>query len=60
MTYDQSDDLATRVVDLYVNQGRSIRQIAAEVERSFGWTRQTLLNNGVTLRPRGWHHTPNG
>lgn len=34
-------------------RGASIREIAAELGRSYGWTNAALHEAGVTLRPRG-------
>lgn len=44
--------LAWKLADKY-RQGASIRTIAEEVGRSFGFVRTLLREAGATIRPRG-------
>lgn len=41
-----------RAAALY-NQGRSIREVGAELGLSYGGTRDLIRQSGTTLRPRG-------
>jgi hypothetical protein len=45
--------LQTRVADMYLKDGMSIRAIADEVGRSYGATHRLLVDAGVAFRPRG-------
>ncbi len=47
------DDLRARVVRAYAIDGLPIRTIAADIGRSFGMTRNLLVEAGISFRPRG-------
>ncbi|MEV4749092.1 helix-turn-helix domain-containing protein [Streptosporangium sp. NPDC049248] len=53
-TDEQLHQLRTNIVRLYGN-GKSIRTVADEVSRSYGYVRKILVDARVTLRPRGGH-----
>ncbi|MDP9843236.1 helix-turn-helix domain-containing protein [Streptosporangium lutulentum] len=44
--------LHAEIVRLY-GEGNSIRAVAKDVERSYGYVYKTLTEAGVALRPRG-------
>lgn len=45
------------VKELYVQQGKPIRKIAAELDRSYGLVHRMLKDElGVQMRPRGGQH----
>lgn len=46
--------LVSSVVAAYI-AGRSIRTLAAELGRSYGFVHRLLADSGVALRPRGGH-----
>lgn len=46
------DSLASELSTKYKN-GASIRELAAETGRSYGFVHRLLVENGVTLRGRG-------
>ena len=46
------ESLATELAEKY-RGGASIRDLAAEVGRSYGFVHRLLLEHGVTLRGRG-------
>lgn len=46
--------LVSSLVAAYI-AGRSIRALAAELGRSYGFVHRLLAESGVALRPRGGH-----
>lgn len=46
--------LVSSLVAAYI-AGRSIRALAAELGRSYGFVHRLLADSGVALRPRGGH-----
>lgn len=50
---DERASLRTTLVDQYVNDGLSIRQLALNWGRSYGFIHRMLIEAGVTLRSRG-------
>lgn len=51
----ERDRIATRLRQRYLT-GATIRELAGESGRSFGWIRTLLLESGVQLRTRGGDH----
>ncbi|MBB6036905.1 helix-turn-helix domain-containing protein [Phytomonospora endophytica] len=49
--------LVSSLVAAYI-AGRSIRALAAELGRSYGFVHRLLADSGVALRPRGGHRLP--
>lgn len=49
---DARDKLASELSQKYSN-GMSIRELAAETGRSYGFVHRLLVESGVTLRGRG-------
>ncbi|GAB2812619.1 helix-turn-helix domain-containing protein [Actinocorallia aurea] len=49
---DQREELARTAVEQYA-AGRSIRALAAELGRSYGFIHKLLVESGVELRGRG-------
>jgi hypothetical protein len=49
---ERREEVARRAAELYV-QGCTIQSTARQIGRSYGGTRDLLLEAGVTLRPRG-------
>jgi hypothetical protein len=39
-------------------EGASVRQLAVEADRSFGWVHRLLLEAGTTMRSRGGRPRP--
>jgi hypothetical protein len=56
LTGSEREETARRAADLYV-AGCTIHSTARQIGRSYGNTRQLLLEAGVTLRPRGGMQT---
>lgn len=52
ITGTDRDALADELRRLY-ESGHSIRRIAAEVDRSYGFVHRILVDSGATLRGRG-------
>lgn len=52
ITGDSRQDLATSLVDRY-NRGESIRSLADDIGRSYGFVHGVLTESGVTMRSRG-------
>ncbi|SDM47346.1 hypothetical protein SAMN04487981_101637 [Streptomyces sp. cf386] len=52
----QRKEVADRAAELYV-QGCTIQSTARQIGRSYGSTRDLLLEAGVKLRPRGGTRT---
>lgn len=50
---DGLDPVVAHVVKRYVDDGATMRGIAAEFGRSYGWVRGALVRAGVELRGRG-------
>jgi len=44
------------IIHRYTKRNESLRTIAAQVERSYGYVHSVLVNAKVELRPRGGHH----
>jgi transposase len=44
--------LAAKCKDQYEKEGKSIREIATGIERSYGFVHLLLSETGVTFRPR--------
>lgn len=47
-----SDEQRAEIVDQYVEQGRTVRQIASQVGRSYGTVHRVLREQHVTMRGR--------
>ncbi|NTW39024.1 MAG: transcriptional regulator [Cellulomonadaceae bacterium] len=52
ITGDGRQDLATSLVERY-SRGESIRSIAEDIGRSYGFVHGVLVESGVTMRTRG-------
>lgn len=52
MTQSTAEDLTPTMARMY-EDGMSIRAIAEDLDRSYGFVHQTLKASGVKLRPRG-------
>lgn len=52
ITGDERGDLSSKLRKRY-ESGVSIRALAAETGRSYGWVHRLLLESGATLRGRG-------
>jgi hypothetical protein len=48
----QRDEASLRIILAY-EEGSSIRSIATEWGRSYGWVHRLLADGGVRFRPRG-------
>lgn len=46
-----SDEQRAEIVDLYVN-GTTVREVAAQIGRSYGTVHRVLTEEGVTMRGR--------
>lgn len=53
LTGDDRDSFRDQVVEMYVSEGRSIRDIAAVTQRSYGAVHRLLTEAKVVFRPRG-------
>lgn len=52
ITGEGREDLASSLVDRY-NRGESIRSMAEDIGRSYGFVHGVLAEKGVTMRTRG-------
>ena len=57
ITGPEREKIAARLRDRY-DQGASIRDLTAQIGRSYGWTHPLLRESGVQLRGRGGAHPP--
>lgn len=53
LTGDSRDDFRALVVTMYVDERRSIREIADATQRSYGAVHRLLEEAEVAFRPRG-------
>jgi hypothetical protein len=52
------ETLAELIVRRYSDNGETIRTIANDIARSYGFVHRVLTDSGVGLRPRGGTHLP--
>jgi transposase len=53
LTGGDRESFREQVVEMYVNEGRSIRDIAVATQRSYGAIHRLLTEAKVRFRPRG-------